>query len=108
MELRAVGLQGQFSEVDDREIRRVMGRIGRLIACGHPDGQRLKSRVRALLMSAPLLDRYMGSDEVPAVIPASSDELVATKSAASEDLDLPWDVDEPSLACKQRSQGSEA
>lgn len=107
LELRAVGLQGQFSEVDDREIRRVMGRIGRLIACGHPDGQRLKSRVRALLMSAPLLDRYMGSDEVPAVMLASSDELVATKPAAAEDLDLPWDVNEPSLACKQRSQGSE-
>jgi hypothetical protein len=40
--------------------RRVMGRIGRLIACKHPDGERLKQRLHALKARSQvaLLDRY--------------------------------------------------
>ena len=40
--------------------RSVMGRVGRLIACGHPDGERYKLRLKALKArcQVPLLDRY--------------------------------------------------
>lgn len=40
--------------------RRVMGRIGRLIACAHPDGERLKQRLHALKARSQvaLLGRY--------------------------------------------------
>ncbi|GGH96306.1 RNA-directed DNA polymerase [Pseudomonas fluvialis] len=40
--------------------RSVMGRVGRLIACGHPDGERYKLRLKALKTrcQVPLLDRY--------------------------------------------------
>ncbi len=42
------------------QVRRVMGRIGRLIACSHPDGERLKQRLHELKNRAKLalLDRY--------------------------------------------------
>lgn len=40
--------------------RRAMGRVGRLLACGHPDGQVLKARLNAVKGShqTALLDRY--------------------------------------------------
>jgi hypothetical protein len=40
--------------------RRAMGRVGRLLACGHPDGQLLKARLNAVKGShqMALLDRY--------------------------------------------------
>ena len=40
--------------------RSLMGRVGRLIACGHPDGERYKLRLKALKArcQVPLLDRY--------------------------------------------------
>jgi len=39
---------------------RAMGRVGRLLACGHPDGEVLKARLNAVKWShqTPLLDRY--------------------------------------------------
>ena len=39
---------------------RAMGRVGRLLACGHPDGEVLKARLNAVKRShqTPLLDRY--------------------------------------------------
>jgi hypothetical protein len=39
---------------------RAMGRVGRLLACGHPDGEALKVRLNAVKQShqIPLLDRY--------------------------------------------------
>lgn len=39
---------------------RAMGRVGRLLACGHPDGQALKARLNAVKQSykTPLLERY--------------------------------------------------
>ncbi|WP_277372280.1 reverse transcriptase family protein [Pseudomonas sp. AA-38] len=40
--------------------RSVMGRVGRLIACGHPDGERYKQRLKSLKArcQVPLLERY--------------------------------------------------
>ncbi|GLO51369.1 reverse transcriptase [Pseudomonas putida] len=43
---------------EQKSIQRLMGRIGRLIACGHPDGQRLKARVRMVMRRDPLIERY--------------------------------------------------
>jgi hypothetical protein len=41
-----------------------MGRIGRLIACAHPEGERLKQRLHALKARSQvaLLDRYAAAD----------------------------------------------
>lgn len=41
-------------------VRSVMGRVGRLIVCGHPDGERFKLRLQALKekYQEALLDRY--------------------------------------------------
>lgn len=53
-------LEGPPAE-EQKSIQRLMGRIGRLIACGHPDGQRLKARVRTVTRRAPLFERYVES-----------------------------------------------
>ncbi|MBP1125238.1 MULTISPECIES: reverse transcriptase family protein [Pseudomonas] len=39
---------------------RAMGRVGRLLACGHPDGEALKARLNVIKRSyqTPLLERY--------------------------------------------------
>ena len=39
---------------------RAMGRVGRLLACGHPDGVLLKERLNVVKRSyqQPLLERY--------------------------------------------------
>jgi hypothetical protein len=39
---------------------RAMGRVGRLLACGHPDGELLKARLNVVMRSyqKPLLERY--------------------------------------------------
>lgn len=44
--------------------RRVMGRVGRLVACGHPDGERYKQRLKHLKerYQTPLMDRYVMQD----------------------------------------------
>jgi hypothetical protein len=43
--------------------RRAMGRVGRLLACGHPDGQTLKARLNAAkaLHHTALLTRYVST-----------------------------------------------
>lgn len=64
LEDRLDGKHGHLSTEDEKEVRRVMGRIGRLIACGHPEGQRLKARVRVLLTRSPLLERYAADVEL--------------------------------------------
>lgn len=90
------GNSGQLSAEDDKEMRRVMGRIGRLIACGHPEGQRLKARVRAVLKRAPLLERYVSGAEHPILMTAGNSGAMSgmTTSPVSIDLqvDLPWEV----------------
>ncbi|MBK4989452.1 reverse transcriptase family protein [Pseudomonas sp. S36] len=43
---------------EQKAIQRLMGRIGRLIACGHPDGQRLKARVRLVIRREPLIKHF--------------------------------------------------
>lgn len=47
--------------------RRVMGRVGRLIACGHPDGERYKQRLKSLKerCQVPLLERYTAQQVEP-------------------------------------------
>lgn len=96
LEDRVEGYPGHLSIEDEKEVRRVMGRIGRLIACGHPEGQRLKTRVRALLTRAPLLERYAVDAEIqPQVVAATPAELsVMATSALPIDLpvDLPWEA----------------
>jgi hypothetical protein len=72
LEDRVKGNSGQLSVEDDDEVRRVMGRIGRLIACGHPEGQRLKSRVRAFLRRPLLLERY---NDVETFLPLAGSKL---------------------------------
>jgi hypothetical protein len=94
LEDRVEGYTGQLSTEDEKEVRRVMGRIGRLIACGHPEGQRLKARVRALLARAPLLERYAADIEFqPQVVAVACEELSVTAASALPielPLDLPW------------------
>lgn len=96
LEDRVSGYPGQLSIEDEKEVRRVMGRIGRLIACGHPEGQRLKTRVRAVLTRAPLLERYATDAKLePQMVAAPPAELsVMTSSALPNDLplDLPWEA----------------
>ncbi|MBC3422317.1 reverse transcriptase family protein [Pseudomonas sp. RW3S2] len=41
-----------------KDIQRLMGRIGRLIACGHPEGLRLKARVRLVTRRGPPLEQH--------------------------------------------------
>ena len=73
-----------------------MGRIGRLIACGHPEGQRLKARVRVLLARAPLLDRYVADAKLHIQEGAADhqdvDGMKARAMPLESHLDLPWNV----------------
>lgn len=71
LEDRVNGYPGLLSNEDDKEMRRVMGRIGRLIACGHPEGQRLKARVRALITRVPLLERYVTEVDIQPILIAA-------------------------------------
>ena len=73
-----------------------MGKVGRLIACGHPDGLRFKARLRALLVRLPVLERYAE---------ASPDNEIGAVARESADQDSPeyggvvippWDIDVPS------------
>ncbi|KPB13214.1 Reverse transcriptase RNA-dependent DNA polymerase [Pseudomonas syringae pv. syringae] len=96
LEDRFEGNSGQLSAEDEKEVRRVMGRIGRLIACGHPEGQRLKARVRVLLARAPLLDRYVADAKLHiqegAVDLQDVDGMTARAMPLESHLDLPWNV----------------
>lgn len=87
---------GHLSTEDEKEVRRVMGRIGRLIACGHPEGQRLKARVRVLLARAPLLERYVADAKLHiqegAVDLQNVDGMTARTMPLESHLDLPWNV----------------
>lgn len=88
---------GQLPAEDDQEVRRVMGRIGRLIACGHPEGQRLKARVRVLLTRAPLLERYVSDAKIQplfgAVISSSLSKTASGVGPPEPPRDLPWHTD---------------
>lgn len=49
----------RWAELEPK-FRSLMGRVGRLIACGHPDGERYKLRLKALKTRCQeaLLERY--------------------------------------------------
>jgi len=89
------GNSGQLSADDEKEARRVMGRIGRLIACGHPEGQRLKARIRVLLTRPPLLERYAGTESQRQMVREVSADLSlipASKLQIELPVDLPWEA----------------
>lgn len=56
-------------------VRRAMGRVGRLIACAHPDGERLKQRLHALKARSQvaLIDRYTAAQQDDAVTSEQGD-----------------------------------
>jgi hypothetical protein len=73
---------------------RAMGRVGRLIACGHPDGKAFKARLNAVKLShqTPLLDRYKAA--VTGVLEAAISPVggaVPEPYSAERDGPLPWD-----------------
>ncbi|CAI8975705.1 RNA-directed DNA polymerase [Pseudomonas donghuensis] len=72
---------------------RAMGRVGRLLACGHPDGEAFKARLNAVRLShqTPLLDRYqLTAAGLPdAAISSTGDELRCSY-LAERDGPLPW------------------
>jgi hypothetical protein len=97
LEDRVSSIPGQLALEDEKEVRRVMGRIGRLIACGHPEGQRLKARVRALLKRASLLERYAADAEFqPRVVTKTAAALAAITAGPlpiNLPVDLPWNTE---------------
>ncbi|NLT89227.1 MAG: RNA-directed DNA polymerase [Pseudomonas lactis] len=54
---------------------RAMGRVGRLLACGHPDGEALKARLNVVKRSyqTPLLERYQQT--ITACLVTAADSL---------------------------------
>lgn len=92
LEDRVNGYPGQLSYEDEKEMRRVMGRIGRLIACGHPEGKRLKARVRALVTRAPLLEQYADAEFQAQLVVATTAKLDVPSAdiLPAALLDLPW------------------
>lgn len=73
---------------------RAMGRVGRLLACGHADGEALKARLNAVKLShqAPLLDRYklaiVGLLDTTTVIVGDGARF---SYSAERDGPLPWE-----------------
>ncbi|NUT90020.1 RNA-directed DNA polymerase [Pseudomonas corrugata] len=72
---------------------RAMGRVGRLLACGHPDGAMLKERLNLVMRSyqAPLLERYQ-----QAIVANSNTETSSLAAppileySSEQDGPLPW------------------
>lgn len=61
--------QGAIWAQLEPSVRSAMGRVGRLIACAHPDGERLKLRLHALKARSQvaLIDRYIVAQQDDAV-----------------------------------------
>lgn len=96
IETQAAAESGPLSIDLEREIRRLMGKVGRLIACGHPDGLRFKARLRALLVRPPVLELYAAASldsEIGAVDIGSADP---NSSEYRSVVVPPWDIDAPS------------
>lgn len=74
---------------------RVMGRVGRLLACGHPDGRAFKARLNAIKQSynTPLLERYHSVITLTASLIADGPSETRTCSAKTVDNGsvMPWD-----------------
>jgi hypothetical protein len=70
---------------------RAMGRVGRLLACGHPDGQTLKARLNAVKQSyqTALLDRYQKAILVESA-DSPDDAPSPVKYLPERDGPLPW------------------
>ena len=69
--------------------------LGRLIACGHPEGQRLKARIRVLLTRPTLLERYAGTEiqrQMVSEVSADLSLIPASKLRIELPVDLPWEA----------------
>lgn len=79
---------------------RAMGRVGRLLACGHPDGEALKARLNVVKRSyqTPLLERYQQT--ITACLATAADSLGNTSSCPDQSAErngpLPWENCHPS------------
>lgn len=79
---------------------RAMGRVGRLLACGHPDGEVLKARLNAVKRSyrTPLLERYQQA--ITECLSTGVDALGSVPSSpvqlAEQNSPLPWEHCRPS------------
>lgn len=96
IEIQAAAEPGPLSIDLERECRKLMGKVGRLIACGHPDGLRFKARLRALLVRLPVLERYAEAspdDENGVVVRGSADQY---SSEYGDVVIPPWDIEVPS------------
>ncbi len=82
-----------WSTIEPR-YHQVMGRVGRLLACGHPDGEALKIRLNSVkrLCQVPLLERYrlgLSDDKDVLELACSSASGVAPSLGVNEPL--PWE-----------------
>ncbi|WP_281870048.1 reverse transcriptase family protein [Pseudomonas sp. BR1R-5] len=70
---------------------RAMGRVGRLLACGHPDGEVFKARLNAVKQSyqTALLDRYQQAVVVASAVSLDGNSPPAEYSP-ERDGPLPW------------------
>ena len=96
IETQAAAESASLSIDLEREIRRLMGKVGRLIACGHPDGLRFKARLRALLVRPPVLEHYAAAlpdSEIGAVERGNADQNLSAYRGA---VVPPWHIDAPS------------
>lgn len=79
---------------------RAMGRVGRLLACRHPDGEALKSRLNVVKRSyqTPLLERYQQT--ITMCLVAAADSLgtapLCPDQAAERNGPLLWESHHPS------------
>lgn len=73
---------------------RAMGRVGRLLACGHPDGKVFKARLNDVKLShqTALLDRYkLTTTALPEAATPLNGDGVRQPYSAERDGPLPWD-----------------
>jgi len=91
IELQAAAEPGPLSIDLEREVRRLMGKVGRLIACGHPDGLRFKARLRTLLVRVPVLERYADT------LPINEIEALTSNSDVQDGgiFIPPWEIETP-------------
>ena len=91
IELQAAAEPGPLSIDLEREVRRLMGKVGRLIACGHPDGLRFKARLRTLLVRVPVLERYADT------LPINEIEALTSNSDVQGGgiVIPPWEIETP-------------
>lgn len=75
---------------------RAMGRVGRLLACRHPDGEALKARLNVVKRSyqKPLLERYQQASNATVPLESYTFASVPMEAVAPEHTSgpLPWEL----------------